>query len=961
MTVNIGDIVFGLGADSTRLRAALSDITNFGNAVENAAQAAQAAGTEMDKMWLRQEAAIVKATNQMQNFNARLRQTGAPASLINQSTSAFEKLTQEMTGGKLSALEYQRAMQEFNASLSRGQRGFNEWKQSTALAAKEGGTFTTVMKDIAKAASLTTGPLSGVAFRLTVMSELLGKGALNNALFIAGIAGLGYGLAKLSEHAIGTEMRLVAIRNQLYALSGSLAVARADMNFVMDTADKFGIKFDEVAHGFTKMELAARGSKIAGQGVRDMFTNIIAVAGNLSLSQENLTAILNTVERSLTKGVVQWRDLRGELSRQIPNAMILASEAMMKTEPAMDHMIKRGEIMADVMLPKLFQAWVKAFGIDTSKGVDNLVASHNRLYNATLRFNNVMDQTFGFSASWKRSLDLLTASLDYMSHHMDTIAKVAIVAAGGLAGLAASYIITGLGAVALAIGRITTALATMNLLSAKSPITLLVKLAAAAAGAYIGFAEFDKILGKVGANLIGGSVDVDQYIKAWDSLKAGVSSTTKVMIADEQKAFATQKAMLEGAVQDLEKAQKEHDDLVSGASKGKEPTFLGGLLGKNKDVSAQVQESAEAIEKAKAKVRDYATAVQQASQSLSALTRVLSEQQKAESNQSGRESPESTAEQRMRLAMEQIKRLTKESNEQWEAMKKGPAEFESYMEKLDIEKKVAAESKALEQAGFSRDEPDQWAKRTEALTAYTQALTHLKDQQKFNKDYVQSWQLLDDTFQDLGKTGVNEFVKAVNRGTLSLQTLQSVAYSVVTNLEQKFLELAVVNPIINALFGGGTQGKQLPTFTIGGGGMGGLLGNLFGGGGAASAAAATGGPGAAAAAVSEMHSGSGAPRYRFTNPAIFDGAPRFHSGLGADEFPAILQKGESVTPKGGSTGDVHQYHIEAHMHYESTPPDQNTQKMQQAAMHKMLSGMIDDRIGRAMAPGGFISRAGASR
>jgi hypothetical protein len=28
-------------------------------------------------------------------------------------------------------------------------------------------------------------------------------------------------------------------------------------------------------------------------------------------------------------------------------------------------------------------------------------------------------------------------------------------------------------------------------------------------------------------------------------------------------------------------------------------------------------------------------------------------------------------------------------------------------------------------------------------------------------------------------------------------------------------------------------------------------------------------------------------------------APRLHGGLAADEFPAILQRGESVTPKGG--------------------------------------------------------------
>jgi len=33
-------------------------------------------------------------------------------------------------------------------------------------------------------------------------------------------------------------------------------------------------------------------------------------------------------------------------------------------------------------------------------------------------------------------------------------------------------------------------------------------------------------------------------------------------------------------------------------------------------------------------------------------------------------------------------------------------------------------------------------------------------------------------------------------------------------------------------------------------------------------------------------------------------APRLHGGLAADEFPAILQRGETVIPRGGATPNV---------------------------------------------------------
>jgi hypothetical protein len=41
---------------------------------------------------------------------------------------------------------------------------------------------------------------------------------------------------------------------------------------------------------------------------------------------------------------------------------------------------------------------------------------------------------------------------------------------------------------------------------------------------------------------------------------------------------------------------------------------------------------------------------------------------------------------------------------------------------------------------------------------------------------------------------------------------------------------------------------------------------------------------------------------RNVNPGIFANAPRLHSGLAGDEFPAILQKGETVIQKGGGAG-----------------------------------------------------------
>jgi hypothetical protein len=110
----------------------------------------------------------------------------------------------------------------------------------------------------------------------------------------------------------------------------------------------------------------------------------------------------------------------------------------------------------------------------------------------------------------------------------------------------------------------------------------------------------------------------------------------------------------------------------------------------------------------------------------------------------------------------------------------------------------------------------------------------------------------------------------------------------------------VIKNLANQLLQAATQAALLgqgPLASIfGTSGTGGFFGSLF-----------KGGFGSATAGI--YHSGgivgAGGPT-RSVNPAMFAGAPRYHSGgvagLQPGEVPAILQKGEMVIPKGGKSG-----------------------------------------------------------
>lgn len=190
-----------------------------------------------------------------------------------------------------------------------------------------------------------------------------------------------------------------------------------------------------------------------------------------------------------------------------------------------------------------------------------------------------------------------------------------------------------------------------------------------------------------------------------------------------------------------------------------------------------------------------------------------------------------------------------------------------------------------------------------------------------------------ESFDTIGNAMTQSFLSGQGAAVNWANVMSSAAQQVL----QQFMKLAVINPLLNSLGLGGANG--LPTLeTVGnainqqaanGTGLGGmlngtLLGNLLGV--TASGATATSpgslnandlafASGSAAVDLSQIpvppippvsvpvghvgwQVGAAAPAARYIHPAYFDDAPRFHSGmapgLAADEFPAILQRGERV-------------------------------------------------------------------
>ena len=77
---------------------------------------------------------------------------------------------------------------------------------------------------------------------------------------------------------------------------------------------------------------------------------------------------------------------------------------------------------------------------------------------------------------------------------------------------------------------------------------------------------------------------------------------------------------------------------------------------------------------------------------------------------------------------------------------------------------------------------------------------------------------------------------------------------------------------------------------------------------------------------------------KYVDPSIFNFAPRLHNGLRRGEYPAILEVGEEVIPKGKSSGGVEVNVIN------NTSPVEVTETRQRFDGRKMILDVVIDAI-----------------
>ena len=201
-----------------------------------------------------------------------------------------------------------------------------------------------------------------------------------------------------------------------------------------------------------------------------------------------------------------------------------------------------------------------------------------------------------------------------------------------------------------------------------------------------------------------------------------------------------------------------------------------------------------------------------------------------------------------------------------------------------IDKKLLDPNNAQQMAAAT----EMLAKNTRQLAdAAKVAATPFEGLQRTINDMSNSNGLLDSAAVTSLNSVSTALVDMGTGATSAADGFKNMSSSIIRAIADMVIKMTIILPLARSLQGilGG----------LGGMGGGGILGSLFGGGGATGALAAIHHSGGVAGGGNVMRS---------VMPEIFIGAPRYHNGgiagLAPDEVPAILQRGERITPRGAS-------------------------------------------------------------
>ncbi len=492
MPTNIGNLSFGIDADTKGLRNVIRKLNEFKAVVDKTAKSQSDGAKKAAAALIKQESAIKRAISATLKLRQAQLKGGAPAGELAKTTNAVRTLTTQLTSGTLKTKEFTRATDQFAVKMNTARRSLTDLNK--AASGKGVNKFATQLRNLESASVLAIGPLSGLGARIRSLGAIAGRSSLRLVgMFAAVTAGI-VAFAKLSSAAVNAGKVFESSMARFEAASGSIEIARKQMSFVIKTAQTLGLRIDTSAKAFSRLSAAAKGTSLEGEGARKIFLAVSKAAAALRLGAGEVEGTFRAIEQMMSKGTVQAEELRGQLGERLPGAFRLAAASMSMTTAELGKALKNSEVLAEVFLPKLAEALERTFAAKALDNINSFQGAMNNLSNEGLLFAQAFNKAANVTGIFIGAVKTLSGAIRFLREQLNNIIAVLGGVLVGFAVLGGPTLLAGLLKVGGAIRAMAISMVGLNVALAQNPLIAMVGLfkrfavaIGVAVAAFIGF------------------------------------------------------------------------------------------------------------------------------------------------------------------------------------------------------------------------------------------------------------------------------------------------------------------------------------------------------------------------------------------------------------------------------------------------------------------------------------------
>ena len=224
---------------------------------------------------------------------------------------------------------------------------------------------------------------------ITAMAASLAPLFLPLMPIIAGIGGaIRMVMPQLSKLFEGMQ-RVETLQRRFTFLGGSKAGGIAELNYAKGVANQMNVPSEVAANSYSQLAIASKGTKMEGQGVKDLFEGITASLSALGISGQDASLVFMAYTQIMAKGKLSMEELRQQLGEKFPPAMGVFAKAMGVSVAEMNDLVASGSILSQDILPKVAKVLKLDYGKSASGSADSLVLALTKLGNVGFEITSI--------------------------------------------------------------------------------------------------------------------------------------------------------------------------------------------------------------------------------------------------------------------------------------------------------------------------------------------------------------------------------------------------------------------------------------------------------------------------------------------------------------------------------------------------------------------------------------------